>query len=384
MPLHETVISVQQNEAARTKTRVSGLFVTLALVVSTWCSCVAMLEIGLRVLGRYHTQGIAGYFAPRGLSYGLKKSSTKTVYWPSAIFTVHTCELGYRAERPGGRHLGDKPYYAVLGSSEVFGNGLNYEDTFIGLLAAKLKSHNVDVVNLAVGGHQFMEQEALFREFASFVKRPPDVVVIGLNPLFIGGYDDTNKDVVVRIGELLPKDDWRLAMTKLLLANFSATYVFFRDALRNLQAEVFPKKDFPLAFYVERYSTKHPIRTPDKTQDFLRRFKEFGRYVRSLNATPVCTYFPTVGGFTLNEMKAKGRLDNIEPFDTDFFVGLARTACESEGYQFINTEPLLQEMYDAGQILNFRGDAHFNFPTNRAIGDYLYHSLSAARALGHK
>jgi hypothetical protein len=166
----------------------------------------------------------------------------------------------------------------------------------------------------------------------------------------------------------------------MVLANSLASYCFFRDGIRNTQAKYFPSKDFPLSFYVKRYSTRHPFRAPEKTQDFVQRLRKLEEYIRSLNAKPVCVYFPTVGGFSLNDLKAKGELRNIEPFDTQFFVQLAQRYCEVEGIQFINAEPLLQQMYDSGKTLNFRGDAHFNGPTSEVIGAYLYSALKPSNS----
>jgi len=346
--------------------------VCLTIIVS-----LVLLEAGLRITGRYRMSGLSGFQATGGLSYVLKTNVSKRIFWPGLSWTVFTSDLGFRAAQTGPTGIGQKPYYAVLGSSEVFGNGLDYQETFVGVLAEHMnRRHRVDVINLAMPGHHFMEQDVVFRNFTQSAARSPDVVLICLNPLFIGGYDDIHENVSVRLGELFDKTHWKLPLAKMVLANSLASYCFFRDSIRNTQAKYFPSKDFPLAFYVTRYSTRHRFRTPEKTQDFLQRLRKLEEYVRSLKATPVCVYFPTVGGFSLNDLKAKGELKDVEPFDTQFFVDLARKHCEAEGIQFINAEPLLQKMFDAGKTLNFRGDAHFNGPTSRVIGDYLYAELN--------
>jgi hypothetical protein len=357
---------------------VSGLLVLVTLV-----ACVALLEVGLRAIGRYRTDGLDGFHAPRGVSYGLKPNVSKRIFWPTVNFTVRTSDQGFRAKETGPVRLGDRPYYAILGSSEVFGNGLDYEQTFVGILAAQLEKDGIDVVNLAVDGHHLLEQESIFREYVRTAKQPPARVVICLNPLLIGGYDDVHKDAVVRRGELFPKDHWRLPLVKMFLSNCSTTYCFFRDAIRNIQARYFSRKDFALSFYVERYSTTHPIRAAERSEDFLRHLKGLEDYIRSLKAAPVCAYFPTVGGFLLNDLKAKGKL---APglFDTAFFVELSRAHCQAEGIQFINAEPLLQSLYDKGEKLNFDADAHFNGPTSRALGEFLYRSLQSAPKAGQK
>jgi hypothetical protein len=338
-----------------------------------------MLEIGLRATGRYRIGSVGGFWEEGGVSYRLKRNVTKRVEWPAMSFTVYTDDLGFRYKRPGPRPLGTRPHYVVLGSSEVFGNGLDYEQTFIGVMSEKLERDGIDVVNMGVGGHHLLEQKSLFEAYASSATSKPHKVIIVFNPLFIGGYDDIHKNTTIKMGELFPKDSWRLPLVKTFLSDVSANYRFFRDKFRNAQMTYFAQGDYSLAFYVERYSKKHPIRTADKTKDFLRQVRDLEQRIRSLGATPVCVYSPAVGGFLLNKLKASGELDG-SLFDTEFFPNLAQRHCAAEGIQFINLEPLLQKKYDRGEKLNFDADAHFNGPTSQVIGEYLYGVLKPGEA----
>jgi hypothetical protein len=353
------------------------VYTTLArwlVVLGTLLLCLATLEVGLRVTGRYRIGSLGGFFEQGGASYRLKANATKRIEWSRVSFTVYTDDLGFRYRRSGPRPLGAKPYYAVLGSSETFGNGLDYDQTFIGVLSEKLESDGIDVVNMGVGGHHLLEQISVFDAYASSATSQAAKVIVVLNPLLIGNYDDIQEDTVVKMGELLPKDNWELPLAKAILSDQSAGYRFFRDKFRNAQAKYFPSKDYDLSFYLERYSKRHPIRTTEKTKDFLGHMRDFEQRVRGLGATPVCVYAPTVGGFLLNELKAAGKLDG-SLFDTEFFVDLAQRHCAAEGMQFVNLEPMLQKKYDRGEKLNFDGDAHFNGPTSLAIGEYLYEAL---------
>ena len=365
------------NGSERAVKPADGLFVKCLLIGGTLVVCLTLLEFGLRLTGRFQGDGIVGYHAARGVSYGLRANVSKRVAWPTLSFTVYTDDLGFRAKQPGPRFLGGRPYCAVLGSSEVFGNGLDYERTLLGVFAEKAERNGIDVINMAVPAHHFLEQASLFQEFTASASQMPSIVLICLNPLLVGGYDDIHKNVAVRMGHLVDKSAWRIALAKLLLSNLSATYCFFRDTIRNTQLKYFGRTDYDLSFYVERYSTHHPIRTPKRTEDFLKQLKKLEDHIRSVGAIPVCVYFPAVGGFLLNDLKAKGQLDGKE-FDTSFFPELIRQHCQSEGIGFIDVEPLLQGMYDRGEKLNFDLDAHFNGPTSAAIGEYLYDSLKPA------
>ena len=364
---------MNKTEAPRTTT---GAITHWLVVAGTLVLCLAILEIGLRATGRYRIGTIGGFWEPGGVSYRLKKNLSKRVEWPSMSFTVYTDDQGYRYKRPGPRAIGAKPYYVTLGSSEVFGNGLDYDQTFIGVLGQHLERDGIELVNMGVGGHHLLEQKSIFEEYARSTTSRPLKVLIVLNPLLIGGYDDIHKDTTLKMGELLPAEGWELPLAKMILSDVFADYRFFRDKIRNAQMKYFSREDYSLSFYIERYSKQHPIRTPEKTDDFLSHMRDLERQIRLLGATPVCVYSPAVGGFLLNEMKAAGKLDG-NLFDTEFFVHLAQRHCSAEGIQFINLEPLLQKKYDKGDKLNFDADAHFNGPTSLVIGDYLYDVLKS-------
>jgi hypothetical protein len=361
-------------ETSRTQRLSFTALANCLVILGTLVLCLAILEIGLRVTGRYRIGTVEGFLDQGGISYRLKANATKRVEWPTLSFTVYTDDLGFRYKRPGPRPLDITPYYAVLGSSEVFGNGLDYEQTFVGVLGGKLERDGIAVVNMAVAGHHLLEQISMFEAFSASATSQPEKVVIVLNPLLIGGYDDIHKDTTVRMGELFPKSRWGLPLAKMVLADQSAGYRFFRDTIRNAQLKYFATEDYSLSFYVERYSKRHSIRTTERTEDFLRHMRDLEQRIRGVGATPVCVYAPAVGGFLLNDLKARGQLDGTL-FDTEFFVDLAQRHCAAEGIQFVNLEPLLQQRYARGEQLNFDADAHFNGPTSRAIGEYLYEAL---------
>ena len=364
-PVHKAAVS----------RRLGTLLPRLGVIAMTLVICLAMLEVGLRVTGRYPLNSIDGYHAEEDLSYGLAKNVTTRIFWPTHSWLVRTDALGLRANANGPRDLAAKPYYAVLGSSDAFGNGLDYDKTFIGVFSEKMAAHGIEVANLAVGGHHLLEQVGRFKGFRKRVAAAPRAVIIVFNPLLMAGFDDVNPNVVVRRGELFNKDNWRLPLAKMILSKASAAYCFFRDGIRNTQLRFFSRQDFPLDFYIQAYSTRLKIRTPAVTAEFERHLTDLEAYIRGQGATPICVYSPATGGFLLDRLRKEGSLDRAD-FDTQFFRELARRHCASAGIQFVDIEPLLQERYDAGQKLNFDLDAHFNEPTSQAVGEYLYRALN--------
>jgi hypothetical protein len=352
--------------------------VRLLLVVATLLACLFALEVGLRVTGRYRLDRLDrldGVFAQNGLSYGLRQNISRRVFWPNLTFVVNTDQYGTRARTAGPRDLRGKRYYAVIGASEVFGNGLDYEKTFVGVFAGKMAAKHIETVNLGVGGHHLLEQDYRLREFIASVHTRPEVVVITLNPLLIGGYDEVGSNVVVRHGELFDRENWRLPFARTMMARASAVYCFFRDSIRNVQFRYFERPDYSLDFYVERYSRNHPIRTAAKEADLFKHLDELRDYIRSIGATPVVVYAPTSAEYLLDDLKQQGKLD-ASLFDTDYFEDVSRRYSEHAGVTFVSFRTLLRQRYLKGEKLNFDLDAHYNAPTSELVGEFMYSALA--------
>ena len=79
-----------------------------------------------------------------------------------------------------------------------------------------------------------------------------------------------------------------------------------------------------------------------------------------------------------NDLKAKGKIDG-SLFDTQFFADLIENYCKAEGVRYIDLHPPVQARYDKGEKLNFDADGHFNGPTSRIVGEYLYDALKPDR-----
>jgi hypothetical protein len=209
----------------------------------------------------------------------------------------------------------------------------------------------------------------------------PRGVLICLNPQMISEYDDRHENVTVRFGYLFAGKSGKTALVKRILENKSTAYCFFRDGLRNMQARLFGSKDLDVAYYFDKYSKTNAIRSSARREDFLKHLRALEDDIRKLNATPVCVYCPTAGGFALNKLKADGKLDGRD-LDTSFYPELVKAHCDEDGIQFINLEPVLQKLFDDGKKLNIELDGHFNAPTSKVIGEYLYESLRTGGSNG--
>jgi len=353
----------------------SSLSVRCLLVGTTLAVCLVILDVSLRLLGQGSRSEWSGFYAQGETVYSLKTNVALRCFIGEYHFNVYTCDMGFRCKEPGPRLLGKRAYYMAVGASEVFGWGLNYEDTSIGVLAKNLERRGIDLLNAGSIGHNLTMESATLNRVVTSAKRPPSVVLIFLNPFDMEMFDK-NPGLVIHMGFMYDKNaNWRILYANRILNNLLPAWRFFKREFRSLP--VLRRADRIDSSYLIMYAKSHPIRVEPRKIDFLAALTELEGQIRRAGGTPVCIYTPTVGGFILDKLKAEGKLDN-KIFDTQFFPELLKAHCEAEGVQFVNFEPILQQRFDAGVKLNIDSDPHFDAPTSRILGEYLYHELCAS------
>ena len=352
-----------------------GMKKKIAAVFLTLFCCVILLEAGLRLVGRRPTNMADGIAEQQGDSFRLKRNMSKTLKFPAFSYTVHTNEYGFRDASPGDKDLGEKPFAVFLGASDVFGNGVDYEASFVGIFAQEARKKGMEVLNLAVGGHYFLDQEALLREFMIETGLTPSHVFFCANALHIPKFDRRNENIVVKSGYVINRDRWQIAYLRLLAGNISSSFCFFRDAIRRIQERWF---DFEVSSkspeFLEIYSKSNPIRQPERLRAFEESLEEFEAFCRENGSELVYVYLPLSDSFKLGDMLRQVGEDP-EAYDASFYETLMRSYCSSRGARLINLRPALQRHFDEGVEMRFRLDPHFNHFANRVIGDFLVREM---------
>jgi hypothetical protein len=358
----------------------SSLAVKCRLVGATLAVCLVILDISLRLLGQGSRSEWSGFYAQDETVYCLKTNVAMRCFFGEYHVNVYTCDMGFRSKRPGPRYLGGRPYYMAVGASEAFGWALNYEDTTIGVFAENLERRGIDVLNTGSPGHNLAMESATFNRVATATKRPPAVVLICLNPFVISTFD-RKPDLLIHFGFMYDKHaNWRLLYANRILNNISPAWRFLKKEFQSLKLL---KREFHInSSYLIMYAKSDPIRVEPRKGAFLKALTELENHIRAVGGTPVCVYTPHVGGFILDKLKAEGMLDN-QMSDTQFFPELLKAHCHAAGVQFVNFEPILQQRLDTGAKLNLDFDAHFDAPTSRILGEYLYRELCGGKLAGN-
>ena len=350
------------------------------VVLPTVLACVVVLEIGLRVSGRPASNVTDGIFAAHGDTYRLRRNMTKVSQTPSFRCTIHTNSWGFRDRAPGPMTLGPGPYFAFMGDSLTFANGVDYDDSFVGVFAEKVRRQGLGAVNLAVGGHRLGDQEELLRDFlASASPRPSWVVVVFTTP-FMAMFDRASTGLVVKSGYLFSADSWLLPYVLVMAGNTSAAYCFFRDAARRLQARLSSQATRAEAGPLEFVEKDGPRARPEVAARFEQTLRRLDEEIRAAGASPIYVYLPSTTDLRAGELIAlSGR--SADRYDVTLHYDRLRHHCEASGVPLVDLTPTLQALQAKGERLSFAQDPHYDAATNHAIGGALAVSLlSVARA----
>jgi len=334
-----------------------------------------MLEAGLRLTGRKPSNMADGISAQYGDSYKLKPNIKKTINYPAFSYTVFTNEYGFRDRVSGNKPLANKTFYAFLGASDVFGNGVEYQDSFVGILSDFASQKDIEVLNLAIGGHYFLDQEYLLKDFIKATKQKPTLVAFCVNELHIPKFDKVNNNVVVKSGYIFNKTSWRAAYIRLMIGNLSSAYCFFRDAIRRIQ-EKWLKYELneKSPEFLQMYSKTNRMQDPVNVKKFEEYLGEFEKYCRENDMKLIYIYIPISDNFRLNKILQQiGK--NPDDFDPSYYEKIMKSYCEKKNIKLINLRPVLQQYYDSGKELRFKLDPHYNLFGNKIIGEYLVRGI---------
>lgn len=359
-----------------------SLRVGLLFAAGTLLACLAGLEAGLRLLGRLPSNTTDGIFEAHGSSYRLKKNATKLSRTPSFTCTIYTDSYGFRSAAPGARTLGPRPYLAFVGDSLTFANGVEYGDSFVGVFARRAERHGYDVVNLAVGGHRFSDQEDQLNDFLATAPREPSRVVVVFTAMFVNMFEERYSDLVVKNGYIFRKDAWLVPYLTVTLGNTSSAYCFFRDGIRRLQSRVFGSGPRGALELLEPFLRDAPSALPAFAERLEARLDRLDEAIRRAGATPTYVYLPSSADLRSNDLlSVAGR--RREDYDFLRYRDLLERHCAREGVAFVDLLSRLQRRQAERGVLSFMQDMHYDAATNHDIGDALSDSILGTEEVAH-
>lgn len=353
----------------------SALRAILALVLPTVIVCTAILETGLRVAGRLPSNTTEGIYYQHGSGYRLRRNLTKISRTPSFSHTIFTNDMGFRDKAPGPRALGAVPYIAWVGDSITFANGVEYEESFVGVFDEHASKRGIESVNLAVGGHRFTDQEETLYDFLETAPVKPSWVVVVFTAMGITTFEQPYTDVVVKDGYLFPVKGWLVPYVTVSMGNASSAYCFLRDGIRKVQTRLFPgasKSGLETLDFL--FTRKGPWARSEVPGRFGGRLLRLDERIRASGAEPVYVYMPSGLDLRAKEFLALLGHDAAD-YDFTLFLNLLQAHADRAGIRLVNLLPVLQPHQDAGEQLTFMRDPHYNVHANRLIAEALLDAL---------
>ncbi len=343
----------------------------IGVVIGTVLVCLLGLEWGLRAIGRTPTNMAEGIADQYGDSFRLKKNITKTMKFVAYSYMVYTNAFGFRDAAVGAKDLTGRPFYAFLGASDVFGNGVDYGDSFVGIFAKEAERKGIEVLNLAVGGHFFLDQEDLLKDFMKETGLTPAKIFYCVNALHIPKFDRRNRNIIVKSGYVIDRKGWQIAYLRLMAGNLSSAFCYFRDSIRRIQERYFHYELTEKSpEFLQIYDRTNPIRSPERIREFQEHLSAFESFCQERSIDLVYVYMPLSDSFRLSEMVGQIGADPAR-YDTSFYEDLMQSHCRKRGFPLVNPRPVLEQAYKDGKLLRFKRDPHFNAFANKIIGSFL-------------
>jgi hypothetical protein len=342
------------------------LVTKILLVIAILAICTAILEAALRVAGKSPSNTTEGFFEQQGASYRLRKNMTKVIKWPSFSYVAMTNSFGFRDKQTGDRRIEDRKYDLFLGSSATFGNGVDYQESFVGVYEGlSIQRDRIEVLNLAVGGHRMRDQIQLLQEFIGSTTAMPRKIFICIDPNLITMINTIDDTIMVKDGYLFDRRAWVLPYLKVAISNLSTVYCFLRDGFRIIQSKLRNNEDEQFSRYLELYSRTRSFEEWDRYLDSIT------SYCLEIGAEPIFVYLPLSVDYALRDAIRGGSLDTSR-YDLEIFSGHIDRYSKARNVAYIDLTPVLGRFYDGGGRLCFSMDAHYNEQASKIVGEYIF------------
>lgn len=341
-----------------------------------FAASVFVAEGAFRVAGTRVAATMEGFYEPFGEGgFRHRPNAASFMNWHSGPFHVYTDSTGCRvAQRVGESNGGADARTAdvlVLGDSQAFGQGLEYDRTVIGEFARSAAADGVSVANASVAGHFFKNQIELARWMIEVRGVRPKAVLLCLTPRFLGN-PDAYSDAFIHNGSLFGARPGKRELVKKWFSVHSAVYVSVRDAMqRGSKAPGAGNAVFEL--YAGGPANQQRIAMLEE------RLAELQVVTRPHGVALVLCYAPLAVENEVEALavtaKAQGVSSNL-PFEN--------TAALSHdlGLPLIDLRPALQQARAANEPVTLDGDPHYGPDVSRRAGGLLWSGVDWLKVVG--
>lgn len=361
----------------------ASLVRAFATIAAAGLLSIPAAEAVFRLAGDEPSPDMQGLFAPFGdHTYRLGASVDTYAYFAQGRVAVSTDALGLRCDvqRRFARATGDSVDVLLMGDSQGFGNGVNYEDSIAGSFAGIEAGRGYRVANASVGGHSLAMQLNVVRWLLDTGQLKVANFVVLLTPVMIHTGNAVERANVGPDGRLysdIPDLRTRLNLwTKTHLVVYSRV----RDAVRNYGIGVQPAARSVVFDYYQAGPQADAAR--DALAGMVRELKALAK---PLGASVQLVYMPLTVEADFEPVRGAAKAVGLE-LDPDVSLHVATAAADLAGVSLHSLKRVVGEVRAKGTMLNVKGDFHYSAELSRASGaDLAAHIVLPPTAAGpHK
>lgn len=331
---------------------------------------IPVAEAFFRLIGDEPSFDLQGLYVPfAGDNYKLGSRVDTGASLAVGRVSVHTDDLGLRCDqaREFGLKKGSEVDFLIIGDSQGFGNGLNFEDTVAGSFAVIAAKYGVRVANASVGGHSLASQLEVVRWLVEQDEVVVRNYVILFTPALVENSDRLNHVTVGRDGRLYGSLPTFQTKGLLWIKTRTVTYSRVRDAVRNAGIGAEPAKGSPTVFQFYRQGEVGDS-TIARLSDALSAFREFAaKHGSAVHAI----YIPLTVEAEFDSIRQAAAEHGLT-VDPDLPLTRSKTVMERLGIPLHNLKPVARQVHRDGQILTVKADFHYSAVLSKACGAALW------------
>ena len=347
-------------------------FAHVAIFLGITIVSFPVAELAFRLIGDEPSFDLRGLYAPfANGNYKLAPEVQTSARFASGPLSVYTDAFGLRCDK--AKRFAADPYKPIdillVGDSQGFGNGVNFEDTIAGSMATLAAQQGYRVCNASVGGHSLASQLQLAKWLVDEQGLRVRNFVLLLTPAMIHSPDKLNQAIVGDDGRLYGELTTTARLRVWAKSNL-VVYSRLRDAVRNLGIGDDPTKDSSTVFSF--YDAGHEQLTTQEA--LLTTVEKFKNFASSHGAAIQMVYVPLTVEATFESVRGATAKHDIR-LDPDLLFRLAESVARHAGIPLHDLRPVLQQAHSDGQVLIVKGDFHYSPVLSRACGATLWAEL---------
>jgi hypothetical protein len=343
----------------------------ILIPLAIWIASFGAAEIVFRMLGHTPTTELAGLYEQFGETFKHRPHVKTDANWVGGRFSVITDSEGLRCgEKDANRPATTANDVLVIGDSQTYGQGLSYEDTMVGRLAAAA-GPEVTIRNAAVGGHYLEDQFKLARWLYDRGMRPKAAIIF-LTPYLAASAGRENHARVGADGRLYSSNESWYSKITLWLKMHTVVYGQVRNAMKNF---IVVSDETPTAVSFFAVSKEQ-----DEQTRLRKSLAGFQQWASGHDISVLVVYTPLAIEVDFASVSKAAEAAHVK-VDQDMPFRASQNTSAALNLEFYDLRSTLKSRFAQHLPLSLYKDPHYNADTSRASADDVWHAIESSGML---